>query len=285
MQGFIKAVGAGKKRARDLTREEAREAMIALLATRDEAQIGAFLLALRMKGEAAEELAGFCDALGTPAGASLAALDVDAHADGHEGRPTLLPAAVMLAKSAGLDVLLRVDRTAVRGQHNHVAAVADSLGVRTSDLSVEHPALKRLLDMRARVGVRTFVNSLVKLWSPRGAPARLVGIFHGPYHEPMARALVLIGAFGLVVQAQGGLPEPPPDKPCKMTPTGGKTFVFDPRPLGGRSLVLTDSLALNRAALDDPDSPARTAARIAAATMLVAAGLARDLSDAFARTT
>jgi anthranilate phosphoribosyltransferase len=258
--------------------------MTALLATRDEAQIGAFLLALRMKGESAQELAGFCDALPAPRGGAHM-LDVDAHADGHEGRPTLLPAAAILAQAAGLDVLLRVDRTPVRGQHNHVAAVADALGVPTSDLAVEHPQLKELLDVRARVGVRTFINSLVKLWSPRGAPARLVGIFHGPYHEPMAQALALIGAHGLVVQAQGGLPEPHPDKPCKMTPTGGATFTFDPRPLGGVRLDSADSLALNRAALDDAKSPARIAARIAAAAMLVAAGVTDDMAAACSRTT
>ena len=283
MQAFIKAVGAGKKRARDLTRDEARQAMTALLATRDEAQVGAFLLALRMKGETAEELAGFVDAL--PTAKSIDALDVDAHADGHEGRPTLLPAAALLAKRAGLDVLLRVDRTPVRGQHNHVAAVADALSIPVSDIAAEHPGLKHLLDTRARLGVRTFVNSLVKLWSPRGATARLVGIFHGPYHEPMSRALALVGARGLVVQAQGGLPEPHPDKPSKLTPAGGATFAFDPRPLGGQPLASADSLALCRAALADPQSPAGIAARIACATMLVAAGRASDLRDAFSRTT
>ena len=282
MQAFIKAVGAGKKRARDLTREEARAAMTALLETRDEAQVGAFLLALRMKGETAEELAGFIDAL--PTAKPIRALDVDAHADGHEGRPTLLPAAAVLAKRLGMDVLLRVDRTPVRGQHNHVAAAADALSVATSDIADEHPALKRLLDTRARIGVRTFVNSLVKLWSPRGATARLVGIFHGPYHGPMSRSLTLIGARGLVVQAQGGLPEPHPDKPSKLTPAGGATFTFDPRPVGGQPLQSSDSLALNRAALDDLSSPAGVAARIACATMMVAAGDASDLSEAFART-
>src|SRR4051794_2838098 len=61
---YIKAVGAGQKRARDLTREEARLAMglVADGEARPE-QVGAFLLALRMKGEGGEELAGFVEAL------------------------------------------------------------------------------------------------------------------------------------------------------------------------------------------------------------------------------
>ncbi len=60
MHRFIKAVGAGRKRARSLSRDEAREAM-ALVAAGAAApeQVGAFLLALRMKGEEADELAGF----------------------------------------------------------------------------------------------------------------------------------------------------------------------------------------------------------------------------------
>src|SRR3954470_19703550 len=99
MHRYIKVVGSGPKRARDLTRDEAREAMSLVCdgVARPE-QVGAFLLSLRMKGEAADELAGFVDALearmsigGTSAPAGT--LDVDCHGDGHEGRTTLMPQA------------------------------------------------------------------------------------------------------------------------------------------------------------------------------------------------
>jgi len=299
VQAFIKAVGAGKKRARNLARAEAAAAMRALLATRDEAQVGAFLLAMRMKGETGDELAGFVDALGGPGGPTARPgaqpqVDVDAHGDGREGRPSLLPAAAILAARAGLDVLVRVDASGVRSRQ-HVAAVLAALlphpGVRASNLETEQPDLKRLLDMRARVGVRTFVNSLVKLWSPRAAPVRVVGIFHGPYHEPMARALALLGVRGLVVQAPGGLPEPPPDKPCKLTSAEAPehTVTFDPRGFGDpvdqgalpEVATAAETLALNQAALDGRRGAARKAALLGAATLLTAAGLARDLHAGF----
>src|SRR5262245_41786344 len=98
MHRFIKAVGAGQKRARNLTRDEAREAMTLLVERAEPAQVGAFLLALRMKGEATEELAGFVDALSDGgrlrrAAAADDVLEVDAHGDGHSGIPSLLPAA------------------------------------------------------------------------------------------------------------------------------------------------------------------------------------------------
>jgi anthranilate phosphoribosyltransferase len=284
--------------------------MSALLATRDEAQIGAFLAAMRMKGEVAEELAGFVDALGAESGGLGGAeataqptvpagglpVDVDAHADGHRGRPTLLPAAAALAARAGADVLIRFDRSGVRTAH-HLAATLDALGplpgVTLSNLGTEHPALKQLLDVRARIGVRTCINSLVKLWSPRRAPARLLGIFHTPYHVPMARSLALLGLRGLVVQAPGGLPEPPPDRWCRVTfsqaPTD--TVVFDAAPLGdpGDAGALPEvagpleTLELNRDALFGRPGPARKAARLGAAAILVAAGLAPTLEEGFAR--
>src|SRR5262249_11156187 len=125
----ISAVGRGQKRARDLTRDEARAAM-ALIADghAEPVQIGAFLLALRMKGEAADELAGFAEALdarvidggSAPAGT----LDVDCHGDGHAGRATLLPAAACAAAALGVPVLLRADLDSPSARHGLRAALA-----------------------------------------------------------------------------------------------------------------------------------------------------------------
>jgi anthranilate phosphoribosyltransferase len=296
VQAFIKAVGAGKRRARDLTRAEAEQAMLALLDTRDDAQVGAFVLAMRMKGESATELAGFADALGRRFArrpAAPATLEVDAHGDGRAGRPSLLPAAAALAARAGLEVHVHIDRAGPHTRH-FLPTVFDALGplpgVTVHDLADDTPALKRLLDVRGRVGVRTFVSSLVKLYCGAADSARLVGIFHGPYHEPMARALALLGTPGLVVQAPGGLPEPPPDRPCKITASAAPdtTCAFDGRSLGddvdAGPLPDIDSaaqaIALNRQVMDGTRGPARRAALVCAAAMLTAAGKSTTLAQA-----
>jgi anthranilate phosphoribosyltransferase len=312
VQSFIKTVGAGKRRARDLSRAEAREAMLALLATRDDAQVGAFLLAMRMKGETATELAGFVDALATVDGGTAQqssdhdhglhrrsaglVVDVDAHGDGRAGRPSLLPAAAVVAGRLGVDVLVRVDAAGFRRAHSVpevLAALLPAPGVQMLDLGEAYPQLKRLLDLRPRVGVRTFVNSLVKLWSPRPDAARLVGIFHGPYHATMAGALGLLRLRGLVVQAPGGLPEPPPDKPCKMTAADSpeQTFSFDPRSIGdprhaGSLPECVDTravLELNRAALAGEPGPARKALLLAVAALLHATGAVSHIESGLAR--
>ncbi|HEX4458244.1 MAG TPA: hypothetical protein VIA18_09765 [Polyangia bacterium] len=130
MHRFIKAVGSGAKRARDLTRAEAEEAMgLVADGQAQPEQVGAFLLALRMKGEAGDELAGFVAALTARsdvggARAPAGTLDVDCHGDGHAGRATLLPAAACALAALGVPVLMRLQAELPTGRHGLVAALA-----------------------------------------------------------------------------------------------------------------------------------------------------------------
>jgi len=75
---FVRILGKGKRGARDLTREEAREAMGMLLDGKvEDAQLGAFLMLLRHKEESAEELAGFTEAVRERVQAPAIAVDRD----------------------------------------------------------------------------------------------------------------------------------------------------------------------------------------------------------------
>lgn len=75
---YVRILGKGKRGARDLTREEAREAMGMLLDGKvEEAQLGAFLMLLRHKEESAEELAGFTEAVRERVQAPKMAVDLD----------------------------------------------------------------------------------------------------------------------------------------------------------------------------------------------------------------
>jgi anthranilate phosphoribosyltransferase len=232
---FLKAIGGGAKTSRALTREEARAAM-GLIADGQCApeQVGAFLMALRMKGETAGELAGFVEALEarmTRAQAPPGTLDVDAHGDGHEGRLTVLPAAARAAAALGVPVLLRTEIGSPWAKHGLANSLpcppsspeecARSLAehnLAVLDLPSYSPALAHLVSLRALFGRRTVAQTLCKLVDPLRCEHRLVGVFHAPYLPATWEALQALGRGGLCVQALGGLPEASPGKMLRAAP-------------------------------------------------------------------
>lgn len=287
MHRFIKAVGSGKKRARDLSRDEAAAAMALVLdgEARPE-QVGAFLLALRMKGESSDELAGFVAALEAslpPGGARAPAgtLDVDAHGDGHAGRATLLPAAACAVAACGVPVLLRLQRESPWARHGLVAALA-ALGLDVArpldapraaralattrlavlDLARYLPALERLVALRALLGVRTAAQTLMKLIDPLGAATRVVGVFHAPYLPSTAAALRAAGRDGLCVQSLGGLPEAAPGKVVRVCRAGAEPETIDLRPLAASRAARADA---GEAGADGAEEAGADAAEDAAA--------------------
>jgi anthranilate phosphoribosyltransferase len=232
---FLKAVGGGVKTSRALSRDEARQAM-GLIADGQCApeQLGAFLMALRMKGETADELAGFVEALEArleTAHAPPGTLDVDAHGDGHEGRATLLPAAACAAASLGVPVVLRTEVDSPWAKHglkdalpiapqSPAEAVSSlrAVGVAVLDLGAYAPQLARLTALRGLFGRRTVAQTLCKLVDPLHTSSRLVGVFHAPYLPSTWEALAALGRSGLCVQALGGLPEAAPGKMVRALP-------------------------------------------------------------------
>lgn len=306
MHRFIKAVGSGQKRARDLTRDEAREAMslVADGAARPE-QLGAFLLALRMKGEAADELAGFVDALEARMSAHGAApagtLDVDCHGDGHQGRATLLPAAACALAALGVPVLLRLQLQQPTARHGlgealralglaserpldgaRALAALDRVRLAALDLPRYCAPLDRLVALRPLFGVRTVAQTLMKLLDPLRCDQRAVGVFHAPYLPSTAAALSTRGRAGLCVQALGGLPEAAPGKIVRVCRAGAEPETIDLRSLdrgppegdhGGGDAGSADAAAENLAALDGVAGPMARAAAAAAVLLHAARGV------------
>ena len=328
---LIHAIGAGAKRARNLTREEALVIARAVVGgAADPVQIGAILLAFRIKGETAEELAAFAQALGEsilpPAATALATLgraqgappglDVDCHGDGHEGRPSVIIAAACVAVAAGARVLLRV-HLGSRHSHAGLGRIAETMGLGPArdathavasmnggapallDVETYHPRLHWLLGLRDQLGVRTAIHTASKLLDPAGFGAHLIGIFHAPFHDPVAGALGLLGSRrGLIVRAPGGLPEPSPDKltPCGIQAAGEAPRLIDVPGLAMHNQASRDGgplppiQSLDDAALLALDAlernvsgPVRHAILVGAATMLVAAGLEPDFEPAASR--
>jgi anthranilate phosphoribosyltransferase len=257
---FIKAVGAGQKRARDLTRDEAREAMSLVIGGQAEpVQVGAFLLALRMKGESADEMAGFVDALMAgvrPVTVPPGTLDVDCHGDGHEGRSTLLPQAACALARLGVPVLLRTDLANPYAKHGMRQALDElSLppGVTVLDLPDYCPSLARLVALRPLFGVRTVAQTLMKLLAPAEVASRMVGVFHAPYLPSTARALArLYTVPSLCVQALGGLPEAAPGKVVRVARGDGEPETLDLRFLGPEDGVVAAAALMLYAARGTP---------------------------------
>lgn len=303
MAALIKHVGRGARLAKDLGLEDARTAMRMIASgAATPAQIGAFLLAMRVKGENAEELAGFTLALRelshvSPPPLEGPLVDVDLHGDGREGRPSLMLAAACVAAACGARVVVRgaFGQAFARNDLDGAFAalgidVADTAGAMRSlagagvaviDLESYAPRIASLLALREELGVRTCVHSAVKLLDPFGARRALVGIFHGPYHAPVAGAARLLGAKrAVVIQGPGGLPEIAPDKPSRVTlvdadapPAEGPVTL--PPPGADPPPDAADIPGLIRAVLAGDAPPGATAMTVAtAAQMLWAAGIA-----------
>jgi anthranilate phosphoribosyltransferase len=293
---FLKAVGGGAKTSRALTREEARAAMALIVEGKcAPEQLGAFLMALRMKGETADELAGFVEALEPRlAQAPYGALDVDAHGDGHEGRASLLPAAACAAASLGVPVLLRTELASPWAKHGladslppaapdgaAAARALASLKLAVLDLPSYAPALARLVSLRALFGRRTVAQTLCKLIDPLRCARHLVGVFHAPYLPSTFAALETLSRKGLCVQALGGLPEATPGKIVRALPAN-----LDLRSLPSGAAPPDDAATLspaqqNQQALDGAE-PALSRAAATCALMLHAA-LDEPILDAAAR--
>ncbi len=203
---FIKEIGRGKDGARSLSREDAQLMYQAMLDGRvSDLELGAILLAMRIKGESVEEIAGFLAAaeasfvpLRAPSG-PYAPIVLPSY-NGSRKMANLAPLLCMLLVRRGVPVLMHgVTRDPQRVTS---AQIFSALGVRHATNAAEAealmaagqpafipiaalaPAIARLLDMRARLGVRNSTHTLVKIMQPFAQPAlRLTSYTHPEYLE------------------------------------------------------------------------------------------------------
>jgi len=210
---FIKEIGRGRKGARALSREDARALYAAMLDGRvGDLELGAIVLALRIKGESVDELAGFLAA----AEASFAPLPLPPGPfapvlipsyNGSRKLPNLTPLLALLLARAGAPVLVH----GVRRDPGRVATaeIFAELGVTAGDaadaseawahgkpafipIDVLAPRLARLLALRERLGVRNSTHTLVKILQPFDGPAlRLVSYTHPEYLESLGALFLL----------------------------------------------------------------------------------------------
>lgn len=222
---YVRALGRGPSFSRSLTQVEAQDAMRMILGGEaDPHAVGALLMLLRYRGEVADEVAGFVsamrDSVGDWAGLPVA-LDWPSYAAGRSrGLPFFLLAAKLLAQ-AGMPVLLH----GWNSHQNPVASVRNALGplgipvVSTPEAArlalaaqgiayvpIEEiaPKVFDLLQLRAVFGLRSPINTCLRVLNPARAAATVQGVFHPPYRALQADAAALLGQPAMSVIKGGG---------------------------------------------------------------------------------
>ncbi len=227
---FVRILGKGKRGARDLTREEAREAMSMLIDGKiEDTQLGAFLMLLRHKEESAEELAGFTEAVRERLQAPAITVDIDwpTYAGKRRHLPWYLLAAKCLAQN-GIRILMHGGGAHTAGRlyseqlldllkitrcndWNAVAHALDNSQLAFMPLSAWMPALQRMIDQRNILGLRSPIHSLARILNPLDARCGLQSIFHPGYQPNHREASRLLGDNSIVIKGEGGEIEVNPD--------------------------------------------------------------------------
>jgi anthranilate synthase/phosphoribosyltransferase len=229
-QSMLKPFIAKTINRTDLTSDEAEQAMnIIMTGQATQAQIGAYLVALRMKGETIPEITGSVRAMRS--NAVKVKLDTkesvyDIVGTGGDGAHTfnISTAAAFVLAGTGRKVAKHGNRAA--SSHCGSADVLSALGV-SLDLTPEqiaqaieqigigfmfaakfHPAMKHAIGPRKEIGQRTIFNILGPLTNPAGANIQLTGVFSPSLTEPMAQVLNELGSrAALVIHGANGLDE------------------------------------------------------------------------------
>src|SRR5437588_4131409 len=225
---------------RDLTRIEAAAAMEAIMTgAATGAQIGAFLTALRMKGETVEELIGFAQVMRQKVvrirarGDDVAGLSgtdremlVDTCGTGGDASGTfnVSTATAFVVAGAGL----RVAKHGIRSvsslcasadvvetlgisldlEPGRIAQCIDEVGIGFLYAPLLHTAMKHVMPARREIGIRTVFNMLGPLTNPAGANAQVIGVYSPTLTEPLARVLAELGTIrAFVVHGADGLDE------------------------------------------------------------------------------
>jgi anthranilate phosphoribosyltransferase len=203
---FIKEIGRGKDGARSLSREDAQTLYAAMLNGRvSDLELGAILLAMRVKGESVEEIAGFLDAaeasftpLQAPPG-KYAPVVLPSY-NGSRHMANLTPLLALLLAREGVPVLMhgvthdpqRVTSAEIFAALgvSHASSVSEAQAALQRGqpsfvpIQVLAPKMARLLAMRRVLGVRNSTHTLVKIMQPFSGPAlRLTSYTHPEYLE------------------------------------------------------------------------------------------------------
>jgi anthranilate phosphoribosyltransferase len=294
----------------DLERDEARSVMGEIMGGEaTPAQIGGFLVALRAKGETAEEIAGCAEAMREHVLAVTPTRDdvVDVVGTGGDGSHTfnISTTAAIVAAAAGAAVAKHGNRavSSISGSADvlealgfvleqppeRIAASIDTLGFGFMFAPLHHPAMRHAAPVRRELGTRTIFNVLGPLTNPAGARAGVFGVYSPEVARTVADALaVLDSRRAFVVHGAHGVDELSPAGPnlvfevtdgavCERTVDPSELGIerCDPGALAGGSPE--ENARTARDVLSGARGAKRDAVVLNAAGAIAAAGHADDL--------
>ena len=299
-----------------LTRAQAREAMAEIMrGDATPAQIGGFLVALRLKGETADEIAGCAEAMREhvlPVRPSRGDL-VDTAGTGGDGAQTLniSTAAALVAAAAGAGVAKHGNRAVSSASGSadvlealgfelelpadRIARSIDALGFGFMFAPTHHPAMRHAAPIRRELATRTIFNVLGPLTNPAGARAQIVGVYSAELVPTIADVLAQLGSRrAFVVHGAGGIDELSPtgaNLVCEVAEGRVTRRELDPLELGVdrcdpaelRGGSAADNAAAIRAVFSGDDGGRRDAILLNAAGAIAAAGHAEDLREGLER--
>jgi anthranilate phosphoribosyltransferase len=298
----------------DLTRAEAREVMNQIMSgDATPAQMGGFLVALRLKGERADEIAGCAEAMREhvvsvrPAREDL----VDTAGTGGDGARTfnISTAAALVAAAAGAGVAKHGNRavSSASGSADVLEALGfrldltppqiersiDELGFGFLFAQAHHPAMRHAAPVRRELATRTVFNVLGPLTNPAGARAQVVGVYAPELVETIASVLATLRTgHAFVVHGAGGIDELSPAGPnlvCEVVEGDVTRREIDPADFGVPRCSSADlaggtpaeNATVVREILEGATGPKRDAVLLNAAGAIAAVGHGADLAESY----
>jgi anthranilate phosphoribosyltransferase len=300
----------------NLTRTESRRVMDTIMSGgATPAQIGGFLVALRLKGETADEIAGAAEAMRDHVIAVHPERDdlVDTAGTGGDGGRTfnISTAAALVAAAAGAGVAKHGNRSVssesgsadvlealgfnLELPADSIARSIDELGFGFMFAPFHHPAMRHAAPVRRELAARTVFNVLGPLTNPAGARSQVVGVYDAGLVPVIADVLVQLGSQrAFVVHGAAGIDELSPAGPnlvCEVADGVVRRRELDPLDLGVprcaseelRGGTPAQNAERIRAVFaGEGDAAARSAIALNAAGAIAAAGHADDLREGLA---
>jgi anthranilate phosphoribosyltransferase len=295
-----------------LSREEARAVMNEIMVGEaTPAQIGGFLVALRLKGETADEIAGCAEAMREHVLQVRPKRDdlVDTAGTGGDAARTIniSTAAALVAAAAGAGVAKHGNRavSSASGSADVLEALGfrlelppaeiersiDQLGFGFLFAPTHHPAMRHAAPVRQELAARTVFNVLGPLTNPAGARAQVLGVYAPSLVRTIAEVLAQLGSRrAFVVHGAGGIDELSPAGPnlvCEVVDGEVREREIDPLELGVprcdpadlRGGSPHDNAEAIRAVFRGENGGKRSAILLNAAGAVAAAGHAADLRE------
>ena len=307
IQEAIQALIAGT----DLGRIKSRAVMDQIMSgDATDAQIGAFLVALRIKGETVDEIVGCAEGMraqATPIATSRTNL-IDTCGTGGDGSGTfnISTTVAFVACGAGLAVAKHGNRSIssqcgsadvlaelgvnIAAAPQQVGKCIDEAGIGFLFAVALHGAMKHAIGPRKELAVRTVFNVLGPLTNPAGAKRQLIGVYDGALTDKVAGVLNELGSErAFVVHGADGLDEITLTGPTKLSElNGGQVTTREINPGDfGLETAAAEALAggdaahnaqILRAVLDGQQGPQRDVVLLNAAAAIAAGGLVEDIA-------